>query len=77
MTDQAEANSETGGWSEKKEAMKRLAEALEKTSPPLMNENTANSLSSNQPNGSAMLRKLKKWIEKFIKLYQTVFFINN
>lgn len=62
-------NGETGGWTEKKEAMKRLAEALEKTAPPLMNDNTGNSHSSNQPNGNALLRKLKRWIGKFLKIY--------
>jgi hypothetical protein len=49
----------SGGWAEKKEAMQRLATALENTTPPLMNKNAGNTPPATPPTTSKWLQKLK------------------
>ncbi|MCF8365972.1 MAG: hypothetical protein K9H16_09325 [Bacteroidales bacterium] len=57
----------SGGWTEKKEAMQRLAKALENTAPPLMNKNSVNTHLTEQPSGSVLLRKVKTFLTRIFK----------
>lgn len=52
-------NEETSVWKEKKEVMKRLAEALKNTSPPVVNKNANTSPPSVSQKICSWLRKLK------------------
>jgi hypothetical protein len=57
----------SGGWAEKKEAMQRLAQALENTSPPLMNINAENFYLSEKSMGCTLRQKLKKILNRISK----------
>jgi hypothetical protein len=49
----------TSEWKQKKEALLRLANALENTSPPRMHETSVSSHSSEQQVKNTLLQKLK------------------
>jgi hypothetical protein len=57
-------------WQEKKEAFRRLAEALEKTSPPLQNKKDENSHLSIKPVGSTIRRKIKPFFARIFNMHK-------
>jgi hypothetical protein len=57
---------EPSTWKDKKEAMQRLARALENTSPPLMKKNTNSPPPIRAPLKCKCLTKLKNYFEKLL-----------
>jgi hypothetical protein len=67
---QESENTDVSRWKEKKEALQRLAEALENTAPPLQNTKDENSHLSIKPVGSTIRRKIKTFFARIFNMHK-------